>query len=91
MKDTPMRDGYGKALLELSRLHEDVMVLDADVAKSTRSEWVKQENPSYFLDCGISEQDMVGTAAGMAYPLCINLRRVPCGPRLGSDPQHRLL
>lgn len=66
MKDTPMRDGYGKALLELSRLHEDVMVLDADVAKSTRSEWVKQENPSYFLDCGISEQDMVGTAAGMA-------------------------
>ena len=42
MKDTPMRDGYGKALLKLSRLHEDVMVLDADVAKSTRSEWVKQ-------------------------------------------------
>ncbi len=47
--DTPMRDGYGKALLKLSRLHEDVMVLDADVAKSTRSEWVKQENPSYFF------------------------------------------
>ena len=54
MKDTPMRDGYGKAILELSQKHEDVMVLDADVAKSTRSEWVKQENPSHFLDCGIS-------------------------------------
>ena len=85
MKDTPMRDGYGKALLELSRLHEDVMVLDADVAKSTRSEWVKQENPSYFLDCGISEQDMVGTAAGMALagltplyqPTACSLRAAP--------------
>lgn len=66
MKDTPMRDGYGKAILELSQKHEDVMVLDADVAKSTRSEWVKKENPSHFLDCGISEQDMVGTASGMA-------------------------
>ena len=36
MNRVPMRDGYGKALLELCRLHEDVVVLDADVAKSTR-------------------------------------------------------
>lgn len=61
-----MRDGYGRAILALSRAHEDVMVLDADVAKSTRAEWVKQENPTHFLDCGIAEQDMVSTAAGMA-------------------------
>lgn len=36
MERVPMRDGYGKALLELCRLHDDVLVLDADVAKSTR-------------------------------------------------------
>ena len=41
MKDIPMRDGYGKAILALSRAHSDIMVLDADVAKSTRTEWVK--------------------------------------------------
>ena len=33
MERVPMRDGYGKALLELCRLHDDVLVLDADVAK----------------------------------------------------------
>lgn len=66
MKDIPMRDGYGKAILALSRAHSDIMVLDADVAKSTRTEWVKNENPACFLDCGISEQDMVGTAGGIA-------------------------
>lgn len=66
MKDTPMRDGYGKALLELCVAHDDIMVLDADVAKSTRTEWVKNQFPTHFLDCGISEQDMVGAAAGMA-------------------------
>ena len=38
MERVPMRDGYGKALLELCRLHDDVLVLDADVAKSTRTD-----------------------------------------------------
>lgn len=45
MERVPMRDGYGKALLELCRLHDDVLVLDADVAKSTRTEWIRQEYP----------------------------------------------
>lgn len=61
-----MRDGYGKALLELCEKKEDIMVLDADVAKSTRTIWIRDEYPEYFMDMGISEQDMVGTAAGFA-------------------------
>jgi transketolase len=62
----PMRDGYGKALLELCEKNDKVMVLDADVAKSTRTVWIRDKFPEKFLDMGISEQDMVGTAAGMA-------------------------
>lgn len=62
----PMRDGYGKALLELCAVHANVMVLDADVAKSTRTVWVRDQYPDHFLDMGIAEQDMVGTAAGLA-------------------------
>lgn len=62
----PMRDGYGKALLELCETDDRVMVLDADVAKSTRTVWIRDKYPEKFLDMGISEQDMVGTASGMA-------------------------
>ena len=62
----PMRDGYGKALMELCEKRKDVMVLDADVAKSTRTVWIRDKYPEHFLDMGIAEQDMVGTAAGLA-------------------------
>ncbi len=62
----PMRDGYGKALLKLAETNDKVMVLDADVAKSTRTNWIRDKYPEKFLDIGISEQDMVGTAAGFA-------------------------
>ena len=62
----PMRDGYGKALLELIEKNPKVIALDADVAKSTRTVWVRDKHPENFLDVGISEQDMVGTAAGLA-------------------------
>lgn len=66
IRKVPMRDGYGKALLELCRQKADIMVLDADVSKSTRTVWVHEQFPEYFLNMGISEQDMVGTAAGLA-------------------------
>ena len=62
----PMRDGYGKALLALCEKRDDVMVLDADVAMSTRTVWVRDKYPEKFMDMGIAEQDMVGTAAGLA-------------------------
>ena len=66
MKSIPMRDGYGEALLELCEKNPKVIALDADVANSTRSVWVRDRFPEQFIDMGISEQDMVGTAAGMA-------------------------
>lgn len=62
----PMRDGYGKALLELCEKNNKVMVLDADVAKSTRTIWIRDKYPEQFMDMGIAEQDMVGTAAGLS-------------------------
>lgn len=66
MERVPMRDGYGKALLELCKNNQPVVVLDADVAKSTRTVWIRDQYPDHFMDMGICEQDMVGTAAGIA-------------------------
>ncbi len=45
MSKVPMRDGYGKALLELCEKNPKVMVLDADVAKSTRNVWIRDQYP----------------------------------------------
>lgn len=69
MKDVkyiPQRDGYGQGLLELCKTRKDILVLDADVAASTRTNWVRDQYPDHFYNLGISEQDMVGTAAGLA-------------------------
>lgn len=66
MQTLPPRDGYGKALLRLCAEDPNVIVLDADVAKSTRTVWVREQFPKAFIDMGVSEQDMVGTAAGLA-------------------------
>ncbi|MEG0769577.1 MAG: transketolase family protein [Ruthenibacterium sp.] len=66
MQKLPPRDGYGKALLTLAAQNPSLVVLDGDVAKSTRTNWVKDAYPASFVDMGISEQDMVGTAAGLA-------------------------
>ena len=62
-----IRDGYGRGLLELGRERADVVALDADLAESTRSHWFAKEFPSRFFQMGISEQDMVVTAAGLAH------------------------
>ena len=66
MNKIPMRDGYGKALLKLIGNGKPVVALDADVAKSTHTVWVRDQSPEHFLDMGIAEQDMVGTASGLA-------------------------
>jgi len=62
----PTRDGYGEALLILGESNPDVLVLDADLAKSTRADWFWKKHPDRFFDMGIAEQDMLATAAGMA-------------------------
>jgi transketolase len=65
-KMLPTRDGYGHGLLELGATNPKVVVLDADLAKSTRSDWFAAKFPERFFDMGIAEQDMIGTAAGLA-------------------------
>jgi len=59
------REAYGQALVELSR-NPQVVVLDADLAKATKTIDFKKTCPERFFDMGISEQDMIGTAAGFA-------------------------
>ncbi|MGG7142091.1 transketolase family protein [Clostridium nigeriense] len=59
------REAYGEALKELVS-NENVVVLDADLAKATKSIEFKKVAPERFFDMGISEADMIGTAAGLA-------------------------
>ena len=66
VKMLPTRDGYGNGLVELGAMNPEVIVLDADLAKSTRSDWFQAKYPDRFFDIGIAEQDMIGTAAGLA-------------------------
>ena len=60
------RDGYGKGLVAAGKKNKNVVVLDADLSDSTRSEWFQKEFPERFFSMGIAEQDMIGTAAGLA-------------------------
>ncbi|MGF7397604.1 transketolase family protein [Thermoanaerobacterium thermosaccharolyticum] len=63
---TATREAYGKALVELGEKNKNVVVLDADLSKSTRTAEFKKAYPDRFFNIGISEQDMMGTAAGLA-------------------------
>jgi len=60
------RDAYGKALAELGKLHQDVVVLDADLSKSTKTADFAKAFPHRFINAGIAEQNMMGMAAGLA-------------------------
>lgn len=62
----PTRDGFGEGILELGMTNADVFVLAGDVAGSTRADWFEKEFPDRFLNMGISEQDMIGTAVGLS-------------------------
>jgi len=59
-------EAYGATLLELAALRDDLVVLDADLASDCRIRAFELEYPDRFFQCGIAEQDMVSTAAGMA-------------------------
>ena len=60
------RDAYGHVLETEIYKNPDVVVLDADIASSTRAEKFKNKAPERFFNVGISEQDLMGTAAGLA-------------------------
>ncbi len=63
---TATRDAYGKALVELGQKNNKVLVLDADLAKATKTIAFKKEFPERFFDTGIAECNMMGVAAGLA-------------------------
>lgn len=60
------RDSYGKALINLGRSNPNVVVLDADLSKSTKTGGFAKEFPERFFEMGIAEADMTATAAGLA-------------------------
>ncbi len=66
MEKQATRDAYGKALLELGAEHQDVVVLDADLSKSTKTADFARAFPERFINAGIAEQNMIGMAAGLA-------------------------
>lgn len=60
------RDGYGDALLELGEKRSDIVVLDADLSGSTKTDKFKKAFPDRFYNVGVAEQNLVGMAAGFA-------------------------
>ncbi|MBZ4666015.1 transketolase family protein [Mahella sp.] len=60
------REAYGLALAEFGAQYENIIVLDADLSKSTKTEEFKKKFPDRFINMGISESDMMATAAGIA-------------------------
>lgn len=66
MKKIATRESYGHALVELGKEHEDIVVLDADLAAATKTAMFKKEFPERHVDCGIAECNMIGIAAGIA-------------------------
>jgi len=66
MKYAAQRNHFGKALVELGKQNENVVVLDADLASSTKSSDFAAAFPERFFEIGIAEQNMIGTAAGLA-------------------------
>lgn len=61
-----MRDGYGEALVEEAKRNKEIVVLVGDLTESTRTDLFREEFPGRFFEMGISEQNMMGVAAGMA-------------------------
>ena len=60
------REAYGKALVKLSELNKNVVVLDADLSKSTKTADFKAVSPERFINIGIAESNMMGVAAGLS-------------------------
>jgi len=60
------RNAYGEALLELGKKHKNLVVLDADLSKSTKTIMFAKKYPERFFEMGIAEANMISTAAGLA-------------------------
>ncbi len=62
----PTRDGFGKGVLEAGKIDENVVLLCADLAESTRSHWFKEEFPERYIEIGVAEQNLATVASGLA-------------------------
>lgn len=60
------REAYGKALVELGKENEDIVVLDADLSKSTKTADFAKTYPERFINAGIAEQNLLGMSAGLS-------------------------
>ena len=65
VKKIATRESYGNALVELGKKHDNVVVLDADLAAATKTGIFKKAFPERHIDCGIAESNMIGVAAGL--------------------------
>lgn len=65
-REVPMRDAWGDALVELAGVYPELVVLDGDLANSTRADIFAAAVPDRFFEMGIAEQNMLGVAAGLA-------------------------
>ena len=66
VKRIATRQGYGEALAELGEEFDNIVVMDADLAESTKTIMFGKKFPERFFDCGIAEGNMVSMAAGLA-------------------------
>lgn len=66
MANKATRQAYGEALVKLGKENKDVVVLEADLSKSTMTAFFKEEFPERHINVGIAEADMMATAAGFA-------------------------
>ncbi len=66
VKAVATRDSYGNALVEIGKEHENLIVLDADLAAATKTGVFKKAFPERHIDCGIAEANMTGIAAGLS-------------------------
>ncbi len=66
VKKIATRDSYGKMLAELGALHEEIVVLDADLSGATKTAVFKKAFPERHINCGIAEGNMMSVAAGIA-------------------------
>ena len=65
-KTMEMRVAWGDTMLELTKTHPNLMILDGDLASSTMAQTVAYNAPDFYMNMGIAEQNMAGVAAGMA-------------------------
>ena len=83
VKKIATRDSYGNALTALGKEHDNLVVLDADLAAATKTGIFKKEFPERHIDCGIAEANMIGIAAGLAscgkVPFCSSFAMFAAG------------